>query len=378
MSQLVPIARRTLLHEWRRFLPCAAAIACAMVLIAVQAALITGIFSSAAVYIDASDADLWMGLRGTQSIELGRPIARDADLVLRANPDVLRVEPFRWVSADWRGPSNRGQESVFVSGIEPQADGLIFARALPPDTRALLGEPGAVIVDRADLPKLGIEVGGYGYVNGMRVHLVAAASRLRALGAISLVASLDTARALDLDNRTDRSAYYVAKLRPGVASEQARERLSRLASHAVQIWTRDEFSHRAVAYWLFETGAGLGVSFISLVVAAAGGVIASQSLRSALAPSMKEYATLRAFGVSAGALRRLVIEKTLWLAAVAALSSSVVITVLVSAARQADVPAALTAPGIVSIAALLLVVTATAALGAIRLVSRVDTFALLR
>lgn len=374
----MPIARRTLLHEWRRFLPCAAAIACAMVLIAVQVALITGIFASAAVYIDASDADLWMGLRGTQSIELGRPIPRDADLAVRASADVIRLEPFRWVSADWRGPGRQGEESVFVSGIEPRAGGLIFSRALSPEMRRLLLEPGAVIVDRADLTKLGINVGGYGRVNGMRVHLVAAASGLRALGGVSLVASLDTARTLDLDNRTDRSAYYVAKLRPGVDPEEARERLAHHASPVVQIWTRGEFSRRAVAYWLFETGAGLGVLFISLVVAAAGGVIASQSLRSALAPSMKEYATLRAFGVSAGALRRLVIEKTLWLAAVAVLAASVAIVTVVGAARQADVPAALTTPGILAIAALLLIVASTAAFGATRLVSKLDTFALLR
>jgi putative ABC transport system permease protein len=146
----------------------------------------------------------------------------------------------------------------------------------------------------------------------------------------------------------------------------------------VQIWTRDEFSRQAIAYWLFETGAGLGVVFISLVVTAAGGVIASQALCSALAPSMKEYATLRAFGVSAGALRRLVLEKTLWLAAAATLTASVAILAIVSTARHADVPAALTVPGILAIATLLFVVTATAAIGGIRLVSRVDTFALLR
>lgn len=378
MRPFVPLARRTLLHEWRRFLPCAAAIACAVILIAAQLALVLGIFSAAAVDMNESDADLWMGLSGTQSIELGRPIPRDADLLLRSDPRIAAVEPFRWVSADWRAGGGHGEQSVFVSGIDPRATGLVFSRVLPPTTRQRLLEPGAVIVDRADLDKLGIDVGGYGRIDRSRVHLVAAVRGLRALGGISLVASLDTARALDVDDRSDGPAYYIARVRPGVDPNSVREDLTRRAPHTVQIWTSRAFARQTVLYWLFETGAGLGVLFITLVVTAAGSIIASQALRSALAPSLREYATLRAFGVSAASVRRLVIEKTLWLAAAATLAASLVIAGLVAAARAADAPAVLNLPGVMACAVFLSVVVLAAALGAVRLVSRIDMFGLLR
>jgi putative ABC transport system permease protein len=46
---MVPLARRTLVHEWRRFLPSTLAVAFSGVLLLVQAALVFGIFGSAAV-----------------------------------------------------------------------------------------------------------------------------------------------------------------------------------------------------------------------------------------------------------------------------------------------------------------------------------------
>ena len=378
MRPFIPLALRTLAYEWHRFLPSGAAISCAAILIAVQFALVNGIFGSAAVCIDASDADLWLGLRGTQSIELGRPIPLNTDLPLRAEGGVLRVEPFRWVSGSWWAQNGHGEESVFVSGIDPDANGLIFARVLERALRVRLREPGSVIVDRGDLSKLAVPVGGFGVVNGRRVHLIAAVPGLRALGGVSLVASLDTARTLDTDNPTERPTYYVARVRGGESVRAVRDRVARRETRGVELWTRDEFSTQVVRYWLMQTGAGLGVAFISLIVTLAGAVIAMQALRAALAPCYREYATLRAFGVGTRALRLLVVEQTLYLAAGALLAAAVASWGLVMIARAASVPAALSWDTALLSAVLVLVVILAAALGASRWVSRLDPFVLLR
>ena len=147
---MVALARLTLIHEWRRFLPAMIAVGFAGLLQLLQAALVLGIFGSASVYITGSTADLWVGYPGTQSVNLGRPIDAGVEMRLRMDADVLRVESFRWVDADWRGARDTGGVSVFVSGIDAGPDGLMFARALPTALRARLAEPGAVIVDRAD------------------------------------------------------------------------------------------------------------------------------------------------------------------------------------------------------------------------------------
>lgn len=151
---MVALARKTLVYEWRRFLPAILAVGFAGLLQLLQAALVLGIFGSASVYITGSSADLWAGYPGTQSVNLGRSIDAGVEMRLRMDPAVTAVEPFHWVDADWRGPNDTGGVSVFVSGINTRPDGMLFAHALSPALRARLNEPDAVVVDRADLDSL--------------------------------------------------------------------------------------------------------------------------------------------------------------------------------------------------------------------------------
>ncbi|MET0225702.1 MAG: ABC transporter permease, partial [Dokdonella sp.] len=264
---MVPLARKTLIYEWRRFLPSALAVAFSGLLLLMQAALVLGIFNSAAVYIKKSGGDLWVGYPGTQSIELGRPIPHEAEIKLLMDPEVARVESFRWIDGDWRGPADKGGVSVFVSGIDTRPDSMMFADVLAPDLRVKLDEPDSVIVDRADLAKLGLRVGAQAVVNGQRVRIVGVGSGLRALGGVNIVTSLATSRRLETGNEAGDVAYYVVKLHDPEQAEAVRKRLQPSGSEKrYEIWTRPAFAHRAVTYWMFETGAGLGVIFLAAVV----------------------------------------------------------------------------------------------------------------
>ena len=108
------------------------AIAFASLLLLLQASLVLGIFGSASVYVTGSDADVWLGYPGTQSVDQGRVIDPDAATLLYMQPQVARVETFIWFDGDWRGPVATGGVSVFISGIDVRQDGLMFARVLDP------------------------------------------------------------------------------------------------------------------------------------------------------------------------------------------------------------------------------------------------------
>ena len=99
---MIALARKTLIHEWRRFVPSVFAVGFSGVLLAMQAALVLGIFGSAAIYVTASSADLWVGYPGTQSVNFGRNIGSDVEMRLRMDPDVAAVESYVWVDGDWR------------------------------------------------------------------------------------------------------------------------------------------------------------------------------------------------------------------------------------------------------------------------------------
>lgn len=374
---MVPLARKTLVHEWRRFLPSALAVAFSGVLLLVQAALVLGIFNSAAVYIKKSGGDLWVGYPGTQSIELGRPIPHDAEIRLRMDPEVIRVEPFRWIDGDWRGPADKGGVSVFISGIDTRADAMMFADVLEPELRAKLDGPDSVIIDRADLAKLGLDIGAQAVINGKRVRVVGVGNGLRALGGVNILTSLATARRLETDGG-DEVAYYVVKLRDPERAGEVRKRLQPSGTRRYEIWTQRTFARRAVTYWMFETGAGLGVILLAAVVLLVGAVITSQTLMSAVAGSIREYATLYALGVGFSRLRGVVVKQSAWVGAFGLVVGGGVTALIVWLARRRDVPVQLDSVTVAICALAVMTIALVSGLMAVRALRHADPALLLR
>ena len=377
---MVALARKTLIYEWRRFLPAILAVGFAGLLQLLQAALVLGIFGSASVYITGSSADLWAGYPGTQSVNLGRSIDSGVEMRLRMDPAVTAVEPFHWVDADWRGPSDTGGVSVFVSGINARPDGMLFAHALPPALRARLNEPDAVIVDRADLDSLGVKVGDSAVINGHRVRVVGVSSGLRALGGVNVVASLATAAELDTDpSNANRMTYFVAKLRDPAAADDVAARLRGTSAFGkYDVWTAQDFARRSQLYWMFDTGAGAGVLFLAGIVFLVGAVITSQTLVAAVIGSVREYATLNALGVGVGALRRVVMEQAFWVGALGLVGSTLLGAIALAIARSRSVPVALDPWTTLACLALGMGLAIVSGLAAMRSLHRADPATLLR
>lgn len=377
---MVSLARKTLIHEWRRFLPAIIAVAFAGLLQLIQAALVLGIFSSASVYITGSSAQLWIGYPATQSVNLGRVINAGVESRLLIDPAVSRVEPFLWVDGDWRGSGGTGGVSVFVSGIDPKPQGMAFSRSLGDQLRARLREPDAVIVDQADLESLGVGIGEMATINGRSVHVVGVAKGLRALGGVNVVTSLDTARNLDPVLADGRSVtYLLAGLRDPAQSDGVAKRLRGSDGFgSYSVWTADSFARRSQMYWLFDTGAGAGVLFLAAIVFLAGAVVTSQTLMAAVMGSAREYATLNALGVGVGALSRVVMEQAFWVGAFGVIGSSVIGGLLLISARHYSVPVEIDV-GVTAICmALVMLLAVVSGLFAMRSVRRADPISLLR
>ncbi len=377
---IVALARKTLLHEWRRFLPAVVAVAFSGLLLMVQAALVLGIFGSAAVYIEASKGDLWIGYPGTRTIELGRLLPSDTDIWVRLDEAVDRVEPYRWIYGDWRVRNDLGAFSMYVSGIDTSADGLVFAKVLPTDLRRRLEQPDSVIVDVTDLDKLGVVVGDRPRINGHVVEVVGSVSGLRTLGGLNILASLETAGHIQPGGMTDdRVAYYVVRLRDPAQLEAAHQRLNvQGRQHGFQVWTRDEFSKVVTHYWLLETGAGLGVLFLAVVVSLVGAVITSQTLMGAVAGSAAEYAALQALGIGMGALRAVVLEQAAWIGAAGIVLGTCGAALALWLAKRHDVPVALDGWASLGCAALVFGIALVSGWAAVRALRRADPATLLR
>ncbi|WP_045727690.1 ABC transporter permease [Xanthomonas sp. GPE 39] len=377
---MVALARQTLRYEWRRFMPVVVSVGFASLLLLLQTALVLGIFGSASVYISASKTDLWLGYPGTQSVDQGRQIDPDAAMPLYLDPRVAQIEPFVWLDGDWRGPSDNGAVSIYVSGIDTRDDGLMFARLLSPAQRAALREPDTVIVDRSELDKLGVGIGSSARINGHRVRVIGVGRGLRTLGGVNILTSLDTARILNSDAaHPDWPTYIVARLRPGTDQQTVAQAIAGMTTpRRVQVWSANDFARRTILFWMFNTGAGSGVLFIGGIVLLVGMAVTSQTLLATVLGATREYATLNALGVSMRALRWVVLEQAAWVGALGLAGASVLGAALVALGRAHDVPVAFDASGWALCICAVLLLTFVSALAALRGLRRADPALLLR
>ncbi|MGV1926298.1 FtsX-like permease family protein [Agrobacterium tumefaciens] len=376
----ISIARKTLIHEWRRFLPATVAIAFSGVLMTVQGALLLGIVGANGLYVTQSTAQYWVGFPGTQSVDLGRAIPASVATNLYAEPAISHVEPVLFGSGDWRGTQGGGGVSVTVLGINTANDAEALARIVPGSLRNQLNEPGTVVVDIADASKLSTKKGGVAEVNGRSVRIVGYIDGLRGLGGVNVVASRETARNLDHSLPSDGGAtYFLYDLKPGTNGAAIQARLNSSTDiRRFEVWSAEELASMTTMYMLLDSGAGIAFIFATLIAVMIGAVITSQTLMGAVAGTVPQYATLRALGVPFDRLRFIVIEQAGWVGLfgfVISLFLSVAIALMAAFYR---VPFELRFSIVASASTVVLVVAAVACLLAIHRLRDTDPATLLR
>ncbi len=311
------LALLTFLREWKRFAPAICTVGFAGLLVLAQCMLMLGVFRSFAVYIDGSDADLWVGYPDAQSVEEGRNIPLKTEVFLRQHPEVTAVEPFFWSEGDVRRPDNSPAEVALI-GVETRGRPMVLQRLLTEEQRRALEEPGTILVDESQRENLGVDVGGALAINGRRVRVVGFTRGLASIGEANVVGSLLTVRELDASLRAaEEVGYLLVRVRDPARAEIVRDALAPSGRiRAYSVWTAREFSNRTQLYWLLETGMGLVLSFGGIIGLGIGIVIVGQTLRGLIRASLPELATLRALGVPIRSLRMIVLEQSFWIGVV--------------------------------------------------------------
>lgn len=373
------LARATLLHEWRRFLPGLLSVAFAGVLMLVQLGLLLGMFGTVTVLVDRSSANLWVTSPETESFDQSRDIPANLAALLRLHPAVQRSETLLVHDADWRSGDDT-RVAVTLVGLQPSAAALACPQPMRAALCARLAEPSAVVVDRGEADKLHAAVGRLAEVNGRRVRVVGLSDGLRSIGNTYVFASAQTARLLSEAgaNGEDLTTFVLARTDvPG--AEAVRDDLQALLHRpAYRVWTGGEFSQHSQRWWLTESGVGAGFLFSSLLGLVIGVVITSQTLRGVILSTLREYATFRAIGVPAAKLSAVVFEQSLWVGAAGALLTVLVSLLANAVARALYVPLVLTGWAVVAAMLIGLLTAAASGLLALRELYRLQPAELLR
>ncbi|TAH68833.1 MAG: hypothetical protein EWM45_03130 [Rhodopseudomonas palustris] len=331
----VSLARRTLLYEWRRYLAALLAVAFSGLLVLVQIALLLGMFRTTTTVVENAAADLWLVEPTVASFDLARELSPRAENRVRAHPAVQRTERLALAFADWRGPQG-ARVAITLVALDVSPGSLAFPRSLPDELREALQPAGTVLVDQADLNKLGVEyVRDGAEIDGRRVRVAGVTTGFRAIGGAMVFVSEATYREIRGGASRDTPHYVLAGLAPDQDVTAVRQELREIGGSLFRVMTPDELASMSQLYWLLESGTGIGFLFSTVLGLLVGVAITSQTLRAAVLSSLREYATLRALGVPLPALRAVVLEQATWIGAagfaVTALATVLVVGIAISA-----------------------------------------------
>lgn len=328
------LALATLIYEWRRYLAAIIALAFSGLLILAQVGMFAGIGAAFTATIDRSRAEIMVLAPKSESLfGGGSGVPRRVMPQIYMNPEVVEVADLDGDGAMWANVPQPGQKQkrdfVQIFCVDPYPGAVTLPTDYPEHVRLALLEPYAVAIDRTALAKLGVKLGDKASLNGKTVRVRAILDGYPNMVQSTVVISRDTLRLLGLASRGQRVGPLMVKIRDADKAETVRDQINAMAKGAYRAWTRPELAAANGSSMMRENIIGVILGFSLFLGMLIGVGITSQTLRGAILANIKEFASLRALGVSMGSLRWIVLELAFWVG-VAGLGATAVLTFGVS------------------------------------------------
>jgi putative ABC transport system permease protein len=330
----VSLALSTLIYEWRRYLAAIIALAFSGLLVLATVGMFTGIVHSVLATTERSRADLFvMPVNSPQIIDSNTSLPARVQPLIYLNPEVVDVESLNGDGTTWVNVPGPGEKQVrtFVQiwSIDTEPGALTLPVDYPDDVRLALSEPGAAVVDASDLARLGVKVGDTASLNGHTVHIRAALHNYQNVNQPTVVVSRQTMRMLKVETDDSRVGPLMVKIRDPSRAAQVRDALNASSHGAYLALTKAQLSANDEKALLGEQIIGVLLIFFVILAVGIGIGITSQTLRGAILSNIREFASLRALGISMWSLRLVVMELSFWVG-IAGLMATAFLTWLVS------------------------------------------------
>lgn len=354
------LALATLIYEWRRYLAAVIALAFSGLLILAQVGMFTGIVKGVTANIDRSRADIMILAPKSESLVNSGPsgLPRRIQPQIYLNPEVVEVASFEGNGARWNNQPKPGEKAinnfVQINMVDTRPGAVTLPVDYSEEVRVALQEPYAIAIDRTAQASLGVKLGETAALNGKSVKVRALLDGYPNINQPAVVVSRDTMRLLGMGARNGKTGPLMVRIKDPARAEIVRDALNAEAKGAFRAWTRSELSEANEKALLKEQIIGIFLGFSVFLGFLIGIGITSQTLRGAILANIKEFASLRALGVSMGSLRLIVIELSFWVGVVG-LVATAVFTFLVSLlAKSGGLPMGFPLPWVLGVTVLLL------------------------
>lgn len=344
---MASVARKNLFEDIPRFLVAQAGIMFAVSLVTIQVGVLNGFTRSVGILIDRSQADVWVASADMVNLELTLPIPAGHLKLAQQLSGVERAEALILGGGVWRSPEGK-ITTVRLFGFDP--DGQLFSPALMTETGlSALNQPYTVVADKATLDSLDVtQVTDTANIGSVAVELVGITRDTQSIASSPyLFTSLENAKAIATGGRTaslncrlqndefvctntyeqstadnpvpapltatDPITYVLIKAQPGEDLDLLKRRLEENLPNTLA-FTRTELADRTRDYWVQRTGVGFILGLGATVGVIVGMVIVGQILYSSVSDHLKEFATLKAMGVSDRVVYSIIIRQALWMA----------------------------------------------------------------
>lgn len=378
------LALATLLYEWRRYTAAVVALAFSGLLILAQVGMFTGIVRGATATIDRSRADLMILPPKMESLvnSGGGSLPARLQPQIYMNPEVVEVAAFDGDGGRWINQPKDGKKAVTTYVNVNMVDTRPGAVNLPTDyseaTRVALLEPYSVAIDQSQLGRLGVKLGDQASLNGKTVHVRAILTGYPDINNASVVMSRDTMRMMGMLTKNGKTGPLMVRITDPARAVAVRDQLNKDAKGAYRAWTRQELAEANEGAIMGEQIIGIFLGFSVFLGFLIGVGITSQTLRGAILSSIKEFASLRALGVSMGSLRLIVIELSMWVGLVGLVATGLFTFGVYLLATRGGLPMGFSPSWVIGVSVLLLVISAVSGLLALGILKKSQPADLLR
>jgi len=359
------LALSTLLYEWRRYMAAVMALALSGLLVLAMTGVFIGIGKGFTAQIERSRADIIIMQPGATSL-MGGPSGVPRRFIPQVynHADVIEVQPLAGSGGSFQSVKNVDPTMSQAERARQGAPRQQFVQARVIDTRPnavttpvdysdelveALRQPYTVAIDETALKPLGVELGDKALYNGQTVTVAAVTRGYPNMMQSTIIMSRDTMRMLgQTSDSSPRVGPLMVRVSDPARSDIIAAQLNAMGNGQWKAWTRQELAD-ANQSAMFEEGILVIIIGGCVVLGTIIGVaITWQTLRGAIMANIKEFASLRALGVSMGSLRRIVMELSFWVGLVG-VAAAIGLTWLVSLLATANAVIIALPPGLLLI-----------------------------